>query len=153
MVVVLGLFGGVREARLDRTQAGEVAAAIEGGLGPGDVVAYCPDQLGPGVSRLLPDDVRQVPYPLRGDPDFVDWVDYEDRNAAADPRAFVDDLLREADERGGAIWYVWTPGYRTLGTACEDMVELLGAARARTTVVPRRTDVDEDAELIRYDGR
>jgi hypothetical protein len=60
-------------------------------------------------------------------------------------------VVRLADERGGAIWYVWTPGYRTLGSACEDMVELLGAERPRTTVVPRRTDVDEDAELIRYD--
>jgi hypothetical protein len=152
VVVVGGLLAGVRWVRVDRTQAGEAAAAIEAELGPDDVVAYCPDQLGPGVSRELPGDVAQEPYPLGDDPRFVDWVDYEDRNEAADPEAFAADLLRTADEAGGRIWYVWTPGYRTLGTACESMVEILKASgRVATTVVDRRADVDEDAEVIRYD--
>jgi hypothetical protein len=115
------------------------------------VVAYCPDQLGPGVARLLPAGFRQEPYPLRGDPRFVDWIDYEDRNEAADPEAFAADLLREADRSGGRIWYVWTPGYRTLGSACETLVELLRTSgRPSTTVVARRTNIDEDAEVIIY---
>ena len=37
-----------------RTQAPALAAALRAGLSPGDVVVYCPDQLGPSVSRLLP---------------------------------------------------------------------------------------------------
>jgi mannosyltransferase len=148
-VVALGLVGGARETRFQRTQAGEVADVIDAEIAPGDVVAYCPDQLGPAVSRELPDGLAQEPYPDRGDPRFVDWVDYEERNTAADPEAFVADLLEETE---GRIWYVWTPGYRTFGTACEDMVELFRATgRPSTTVVARRTDIDEDAELIRYD--
>ena len=38
----------------DRTSAPRVAAALTAGVRAGDVVAYCPDQLGPSVSRLLP---------------------------------------------------------------------------------------------------
>jgi len=152
VVVVLGLVGGVREARLERTQGGEVAGAIEAEAAAGDVVAYCPDQLGPATSRHLAPDVRQEPFPLRGDPRFVDWVDYEDRNEDADPEAFAADVLREADEAGGRIWYVWAYGYRTYGASCESLVELLrSSGRVGTTVVARRTHVDEDAELIRYD--
>jgi mannosyltransferase len=151
LVLALGLVGGVREARLERTQGGEVARVIDAGAGPGDVVVYCPDQLGPATSRHLPDDVRQVPFPLAGDPRFVDWVDYEERNEGADPEAFAADVLREADAGGGRVWYVWAYGYRTYGTTCEALVERLRAERAGTTVVARRTDVDEDMELIRYD--
>ena len=152
LVVVLGLVGSVREVRFERTQGGEVAAVIEAQARPGDVVAYCPDQLGPAVARHLPRDLRQEPFPLRGDPRFVDWVDYEDRNADADPEAFAADVRREADEAGGRIWYAWTYGYRTYGTMCERLVELFrGAGREGTTVVVRRTEVDEDVELIRYD--
>ncbi len=152
VVVVLGLVEGVREARFERTQTGEVAEVIAAEAAPGDVVAYCPDQLGPGVARHLPDGLRQEPFPLRGDPNFVDWVDYEDRNVAADPEAFAADLLQEADGAGGRVWYVWTPGYRTYGSDCEDLVEIFRrSGRPSTTVVARRTDIDEDAELIRYD--
>jgi 4-amino-4-deoxy-L-arabinose transferase-like glycosyltransferase len=148
-VVALGLVGALRETRFERTQAGEVAEVIDAGFAPGDVVAYCPDQLGPAVSRGLPDGLAQEPFPLRDDPRFVNWVDYGERNEDADPEAFVDDLLTETE---GRIWYVWTPGYRTYGTACEDMVELFRATgRPSTTVVARRVTVDEDAELIRYD--
>jgi hypothetical protein len=154
VVLVLGLVGGLREARLQRTQGGEVAEAIEAAAGPGDVVAYCPDQLGPATSRHLPRDLHQEAFPLRGDPRFVDWVDYEDRNDAADPATFAADVLRQADAAGGRVWYVWAYGYRTYGTKCEALVDLLrGSGRVGTTVVARRTDVDEDAELIRYDAR
>ena len=149
-VVVLGLVGGVREARVQRTQGGAVASVIAAEAAPGDVVVYCPDQLGPATARHLPDGIRQEAFPLRGDPRFVDWVDYEDRNEDADPAAFATDVLRETG--GGRVWYVWAYGYRTYGTKCEALVDLLGGdGRTRTTVVARRSDVDEDMELIRYD--
>jgi mannosyltransferase len=152
VVLVLGLVGGVREARLQRTQGGEVASVIAAEAAPGDVVVYCPDQLGPATARHLPHDVPQEPFPLGGDPRFVDWVDYEDRNEDADPAAFAEDLLRKADRTGSRIWYAWAYGYRTYGTTCEAIVDLLRATgRPATTVVARRTDVDEDMELIRYD--
>ena len=34
-----------------RTQAGQVAAAINAEAKPGDIIAFCPDQLGPAVYR------------------------------------------------------------------------------------------------------
>src|SRR5579862_3748710 len=52
VVVALGFVGGVRNIKTDRTQAGEVAAVLRAQAKPGDLVVYCPDQLGPAVHRL-----------------------------------------------------------------------------------------------------
>lgn len=132
LVVGLGLVGGLRNFGTQRTQAGQVAAAMEaGGLAPGDVVAYCPDQLGPATSRLLPAGLAQYTFPARTGPRFVDWVDYATRNesAAADPEAFA----RFVDEQAGGrtVWLVWNGGYRTYGTKCEVLNGALGALRPR----------------------
>ncbi len=60
---------------------------------PGDLVVYCPDQLGPAYSRALHRAIGDTPvtelaYPrLNDDVALVDWVDYADTNAAADPAA------------------------------------------------------------------
>ncbi|MGH9303242.1 MAG: glycosyltransferase family 39 protein [Acidimicrobiales bacterium] len=51
--VVLGLVAAVPNAFLSRTEAGQVAAAISSSARAGDVVAFCPDQLGPSVYRAL----------------------------------------------------------------------------------------------------
>ena len=65
---------------------------------PGDVVAFCPDQLGPAFSRSLIRTsastrwcTRPSARPLR-----VDWVDYAERNAAADPQSYAAELLARA---------------------------------------------------------
>src|SRR6266567_3480052 len=52
IVVIIGLGSGWRTVIDNRTQAAQVANAIRAGAKPGDVVLYCPDQLGPSVSRL-----------------------------------------------------------------------------------------------------
>jgi hypothetical protein len=153
LVVVLGLVGGWRTAGDERTQAGEVTDVIEDRLAPGDVVAFCPDQLAPGVTRLLPEGTATIVFPTGEDGARVDWVDYEERNEDADPEAFAADVLQQADDAGGQVWYVWAYGYRTYGTTCEALIDLFGSSgRVGTTVVARRTDVDEDMELIRFDG-
>jgi len=125
---VLGVVGGVRNIAFHRTQAGEVAAAIvaDGGQ-PGDVVAYCPDQLGPDVSRLLPAGFEQLTFPDGADPRFVNWVDYGPRMQAADPVAYAAEVLRRGE--GHNIWYVWMSGYRTLDKQCEKVNDTLGNAR------------------------
>jgi hypothetical protein len=54
------------------------------------IIVACPDQLGPALGRAL---LRRspsgwpkvVPFPDAGNPDLVDWVDYKQRNAAAEP--------------------------------------------------------------------
>jgi mannosyltransferase len=125
---VLGLVGGVRNAVYQRTQAPAVAAAIEANGGqPGDVVVYCPDQLGPDVSRLLPSGYQQATFPDLADPHIVNWADYGTRMAAADPAAFAAEIQRRAVGRN--IWYVWMSGYRTLDKQCERLNDALASGR------------------------
>ena len=125
---LLGVAGGVRNLVYRRTSADAVVAAILANGGrPGDVVAYCPDQLGPDVTRVLPDGFVEVTFPDLADPRLVDWVDYGDRMAAADPAAFGQGVLERSG--GRTIWYVWMPGYRTLDKKCERINDTLGNAR------------------------
>ncbi|MHB8594647.1 MAG: glycosyltransferase family 39 protein, partial [Acidimicrobiales bacterium] len=62
--VAFGLAGSVPNITASRTQAGQVAAALAGAGRRGDVVAFCPDQLGPPVDRLVPAGrYRMLTYP------------------------------------------------------------------------------------------
>jgi mannosyltransferase len=111
-----------------RTQAEIVGGAVTARAEPGDVVVYCPDQLGPGYSRAMPDDLVELTYPALTSPERVDWVDYADRNAAADPAA----IAAEINERAGdhAVFVVWMSDYRTYGSQCEQLVAELGMVEA-----------------------
>jgi hypothetical protein len=112
----------------DRTQAGEVAAAINADVHPGDLVVVCPDQLGPALSRLVDrPGVRMVRYPDLGDPRYVDWVDYKERLEGVDPAAVAQQILAEAGD--GAIWLDWSDGYRIVGDQCGALAAHLIAAR------------------------
>lgn len=125
---LLGSAGGVRNAMTDRTQAGEAAKVIAAaGGGAGDVVVYCPDQIGPDVHRVLPDGMQHLTFPDLADPRLIDWVDYERRMRAADPAAFASEVLARAE--GRSIFYVWMPGYRTHGKQCERVNDAFGNAR------------------------
>jgi len=146
--LVLGLVGAVPGVVQPRTQAGAIARALRGRVAAGDVVVYCPDQLGPAVSRLLPRGTPQQVFPTGGPPDLVDWVDYGDRNAAADPVAFADRLLRE--HAGGTVWLVVSSGYRTFGNRCDVLAERLRAARHETVDVRSRSSYLERASLVRF---
>lgn len=117
----------------DRTQTGvaadaigtEVAADVESS----DVVVItCPDQLGPATLRSLENrgiDAAVFPFP-EGDPRFVDWVDYGDRNSAADPAAFVDALRSEFDD-DTTIYAVINTEYLTFEGKCEGLLGALGS--------------------------
>ena len=96
LLVLLGLLGGGRNVVTARTQARQVADAIEADLGPDDLVICCPDQLGPALIRELPPDTDVVAYPDFSRPLRIDWVDYTDRLDAADPTAFGKDALERA---------------------------------------------------------
>jgi mannosyltransferase len=129
LAVALGLVGGVEAPLEQRTQGGAVAAAIAEGASPGDVVAFCPDQLGPSVERALGPDsgLVQVVFPTLGPPAPVDWVDYEARNRAGSGAEFagrVDELAGDGD-----VWLVWMTGYRTFGRECTDLALALGSLR------------------------
>ena len=58
VVAVAGLAGGVENIWTERTQAPAVANVLAAQARPGDIVAFCPDQLGPGrvpAGRVGPD--------------------------------------------------------------------------------------------------
>jgi uncharacterized membrane protein len=134
----------------ERTQMEDLTAVIERQASPGDVVVYCPDQLGPAGSRALEGEFDQVTYPDLGDPHFVDWVDYADRNDASDPQAFVDAVLERAE--GHTIWLAWSPEYVTLETQCTQVQHLLARARpGNAPVVQADSEVFfENANLHKY---
>ena len=155
--VAFGLASGIPTVWTSRTQAGQVASALATMGKPGDVVAFCPDQLGPSVNRLLPSGrYRQITFPRGIGPAFVDWVDYARASAAGSPAAFVAELER-LSAPDHQIWLVWAPGYQTFGTKCEaietDLVED-SALRARQIFAPGKVADAwtgyENMDLVRY---
>lgn len=127
-LAVMGTIAGLAEIVSPRTQAVSVAEEIAANARPGDVVAYCPDQLGPAVSRLLPDRLLfQFTYPRFDDPERINWVDYAAINKAANPGSFARQLLTLAGQH--QVWLVWEGGYRTLGSSCEEIRDALEVAR------------------------
>ena len=135
VVVLLSLAGGVRVAANDRTQAAQIAAALAEQTKPGDVVVYCPDQLGPATHRVLGDGrgLVEVAYPRFTRPEFVNWVDYRDRINATNTQAFAQRVLDDAGD--ATVWLVYAPGYRSFEQRCEDLGFALGATRPATPVV------------------
>ena len=150
-VVITGFWGIAPNVFGDRTSAGRVAAALRAGVEPGDVVAYCPDQLGPSVSRLLPDDLgaAHLTFPRAAPPQLVDWVDYATINEAAEPEPFAQMLLERAGP-AHTVWVVWAPGYRTFEDKCQGMLANLDLARRQNTRPVKLPKNFEKPALIRF---
>jgi mannosyltransferase len=119
----------------ERTQSEPIAAAVAERANPGDVVVYCPDQLGPAFSREMPDDLElvELAYPTLAAPDRVDWVDYAERNAAADPTAIAAEIRQE--HPGQAVFVVWKAQYETFGQQCEQLLSDLGGGGTTVPLV------------------
>jgi mannosyltransferase len=150
-VAILGTVTGSEEILAQRTQAVVVAAEIAAYARPGDVVAYCPDQLGPAVSRLLPDRLlTQITFPRFDDPQRINWIDYSKVNSAANPGVFANEILSMAG--GHQIWLVWEAGYRTLGSDCQEIRDALGVARPHPTqaVISDPAKYYEHESLVRF---
>lgn len=134
-VVGLGLVGSLPNVATNRTQAGEVAAALASKARPGDVVAYCPDQLGPAVNRLLPPGrYRQVAYPRGNGPAIVDWIDYDTVSRVFDPAAAARALVDAAGPQH-RIWLVWSGAYPPLQHRCPQLLADLVALRPHFKVL------------------
>jgi hypothetical protein len=147
--VVFGFWAIAPNVFGNRTSAPRVAAALVAGVRPGDVVAYCPDQLGPSVSRLLPAGIDQLTFPRATPPQLVDWVDYASVNKAADPAAFAQMLLKRAGPTG-TVWVVWAPGYRTFKDKCQGILGNLDLARRNNTRPVKLPKNFEHPGLIRF---
>ncbi|SNS05090.1 Dolichyl-phosphate-mannose-protein mannosyltransferase [Geodermatophilus pulveris] len=150
LVAGLGLWTSLPGLTEPRTQAGEVAQALEDAA-PGDVVVFCPDQLGPAVARLVPPEQRLdlVVYPDLRPADRVDWTDYEARMNGTPSSAVAADVLRRAGD-GSGVWVVTGPGYRVPSTQrCGGLVDAL--ERARGTAEPVVTPDPSAEENHRLD--
>ncbi len=153
LAVVVGLAGSFPDVTTNRTQAGQVARAIATYGKPGDVVAYCPDQLGPAVNRLLPAArYRQTTFPRGSGPEFVNWVDYAKTVQAASPVAFADRVLSMA-AGGRQIFLVWGGGYQSFGLKCEGIVQTLQANpdyRAQQLVTGNAVSFYQPMWMVRF---
>jgi mannosyltransferase len=126
VAVIAGMASSIPNVTTNRTQSGEVAAAIALHGKPGDVIGYCPDQLGPSVDRLLPKGrYQQTTFPRDTGPTFVNWVDYAVASRAGSPTAFAAHLESLAAPAGRQIFMVWAGQYQTLGLKCEGIVQTL----------------------------
>jgi hypothetical protein len=95
-----GLVSCAQNVTTQRTQANSVAAVINAQARPGDVIGFCPDQLGPSVYRQVdnPSQYHMITFPRETSPAIVDWV-------------------------------VWMSQYQTYGIKCETIAtDLLNAS-------------------------
>jgi mannosyltransferase len=154
IIVVFGLGSGLRVVFDDKTEARPVADAIKAGAEPGDVVLYCPDQLGPSVSRLLEGEPRlvQLTFPAGDRPELVDWVDYKERRSRVDTNAFTRSVLERASD--STIWYVVAVQYRGGNEGrCEAIERSLGAARPGRQLVEAQDKYGEFFALFEHPPR
>ena len=126
-----------------------LANGIDRTAGEGDVVGFCPDQLGPATARYLDAPVRALTYPDGDPPQRVDWVDYRDRVDGGDPKEFAKRLLEEAGP-DRTVWLVWRGGYRTHGEACETIAKSLAAARPSAQIRVEASRAFESMWLYEY---
>ena len=150
-VVALGIGISVHSATRNRSQSGDLAAQITAAAKPGDLVVYCPDQLGPSTSRLLGDRFDQVSFPRGDSPTFVNWVDYAEVNENQSPAAFAAAVAERAGPEA-EIWLVSSNRYRTSRLSCPELeVRLLALRPGGHQVQPQRfTRYFESGALIRY---
>jgi hypothetical protein len=151
LAIALGFACAVPNVVVDRTSAGRVAAVLRAEARPGDVVAYCPDQLGPSVSRLVESTsgLRQLTFPRATPPQLVDWVGYVAANKAS-PAPFARMLVDLAGP-DATVWVVWAPNYRALGTRCQGLLTDLRALRPdERRVVKIATNRFERPGLVQY---
>ncbi|HEY5250340.1 MAG TPA: glycosyltransferase family 39 protein [Acidimicrobiales bacterium] len=151
--VVFGIAGSVPNIWTSRTQAGQVSTSLAKLGKKGDIVAYCPDQLGPSVSRLLPGDrYRQITFPRDTGPQFVNWVDYAQATAAGNPARFAAKVESLAGSTH-TIWLVWASGYETYHTKCEQIVnDLLGDHGYTTRTVFQATQLLNSSVVYEHMG-
>jgi hypothetical protein len=148
VVIALGFAGGVRNVTEQRTQAGQVATVLRADAKPGDVVVYCPDQLGPAVHRLVQDGLDEVTYPAYDGPAFVNWVDYQERLDHTDEAKFAETILQRAAHK--TLWYVTGPGYPNHHGVCEALADSFGLTRTRTVRVVSDENYFEKPGLLQF---
>jgi mannosyltransferase len=144
-------WGGVSTVVFDRSQTDMVVDGLERDLSANQVedvvVLACPDQLGVAtqrqIDRMTDREIEVVPYPNAGDPRFVDWVDYGERNEASDPAAFMDELSERLTP-STTVYLVGSFQYRTFEGKCEGLFNQLAARRGPVEQLVEQDDDHHD---------
>ena len=133
-----------------RTQLKAAADVVATTAKPGDIVIFCPDQLGPAGVRVMPRGLTFVTYPNYGDGKFVDWVDYATRNQNSDPADFATRALADAGATR-SIYVVWSDSYKTFEGKCNGLIDALSAVRTPQPLLGDDGDrYFEHASLTRF---
>ena len=122
VAVAAGMASSIQNVVTLRTQAVAVAKVINTHARPGDIIAFCPDQLGPATYRVVAHQDRydMITFPRGTGPQIVDWVDYEKVVHHGNQRDFAAKLVARAGSTH-RIWLVWQPGYQTYGVKCQEL--------------------------------
>jgi mannosyltransferase len=138
VLCLAGLLTGYGENRQQRTQAVQIAAVLNSQAQAGDVVVYCPDQLGPAVDRLLKvPGVSEITFADGMGPQRVDWVDYRKVIARTDVEVFAQQALARLAP-SHTMWLVWRDGYAGLGGDCGYLKSWLDLLRGTGATVVRQ---------------
>jgi mannosyltransferase len=152
LVSVAGLLTGYGENMQERTQAVQVAQILNAEAQPGDLVVYCPDQLGPAVDRLLTvPDVNELTFPRAIGPSRVNWVDYIQTIDRTNVEVFAQQMLVDLGANH-TLWLVERDGYAGLGGSCGNLVNWLNLLRpsGATLVHANAGHYYEYENLLRY---
>jgi hypothetical protein len=147
-----GLFSAQQWNSQPRTQAVQTAAVLNAQAQPGDMIVYCPDQLGPAVDRLLTvPGVIEVTYPhIDVGPQRIDWVNYAQTIRDTSPEVFAQDVVSRLNP-GSTLWLVWRNGYRVFGGSCGDLASWLEMLHpGGETVRSQNTAYYEPENLVRF---
>jgi mannosyltransferase len=120
LAAAAGMVVAAQNVITQRTQAPAVAAVLNTHAQPGDLIAFCPDQLGPSVYRIVstPSHFQMVTFPRGIGPQLVDWVDYQNASTRGNSASFAAMLVHRAGARH-RIWLAWEGNYQTFGFKCE----------------------------------
>jgi hypothetical protein len=154
VLVLAGVLTGESENAQQRSQAVQVAAVLNRQAQPGDLVLYCPDQLGPAVDRLLNvPGLVELTFPRATGAQRVNWVDYRQVIARTDVETFAQEALARLGA-GHTLWLVWRDGYPGLGTDCGSLRSWFDLLRTPGPVVVRQNGsvFYEYENLVRYGG-
>jgi len=147
--VCAGLIVAIGAQTSSRTQAGDVAAAINKYASANDVVVYCPDQLGPAASRLITLEVQQYTFPRADQPQRIDWVNYEQAIKNANVQEFAERMLSLA--AGHDLWFVENSNYSGTENKCSQLLNWFSAKRnSQVWVTDDPTITLENESLYRF---
>jgi mannosyltransferase len=151
VVSLAGVLTGYAENEQPRTQAVQVAQILNAEAQPGDLVVYCPDQLGPAVDRLLTvPGVNELTFPRAIGPSRVDWVNYRQVIDQTNVATFAQQMLGRlgADH---TLWVVEKDGYPGLGGDCGALVSWFNLLRPTGDfLIHQDSTFYENENLIRY---